>query len=93
MNEPFTLTYRLLEGGKRVLKRDSNVPHHSGFQGSTSNGMTKVTSVKQIWVKKNELNCLVVHTALRASESHSWYFDSSCSRHMKRNRLFFTNFT
>ncbi|RVW90972.1 hypothetical protein CK203_044137 [Vitis vinifera] len=25
-------------------------PFHSGFQGSTSNGMTQVTSVKQIWI-------------------------------------------
>ena len=48
MNESFTLRNRLLQGGKRVFKRDSNVPHHSGFQGSTSNGMTKVTSVKKI---------------------------------------------
>ena len=55
--------------------------------------MTKVTNVKQIWVKKSELNCLVVHTALRASELHSWYFDSGCSRHMTGNRSFFTNFT
>ncbi|RVX07779.1 Retrovirus-related Pol polyprotein from transposon RE1 [Vitis vinifera] len=92
MNESFTLRNRLLQGGKRVFKRDSNVPHYSGFQGSTSNGRTKVTNVKQIWVKKNELNCLVVHTALRASESHSWYFDSGCSRHMTGNRSFFTNF-
>ena len=48
VNESFTLSNRLLQGGKRVLKRDSNVPHHSGFQGGTSNGMTKVRSVKQI---------------------------------------------
>ncbi|RVW15001.1 Copia protein [Vitis vinifera] len=93
MNESFTLRNRLLQGGKRVFMKDSNVPHYSGFQGSTSNGMTKVTNVKQIWVKKSELNCLVVHTALRASELHSWYFDSGCSRHMTGNRSFFTNFT
>ena len=53
MNDLFTLRNRLLQGGKKVFKRDSNVPLHSGFQGSTSNGMTKVTSVKQIWVKNN----------------------------------------
>ena len=93
MNESFTFRNRLLQGGKRVFMKDSNVPHYSGFQGSTSNGMTKVTNVKQIWVKKSELNCLVVHTALRASELHSWYFDSVCSRHMTGNRSFFTNFT
>ena len=93
MNESLTLRNRLLQGGKRVFKRDSNVPHHSGFQGRTSNRMTKVTNVKQIWVKNNELNCLVVHTTLRASESHSWYFNSGCSCHMTGNRSFFTNFT
>ena len=93
VNESFTLRNRLLQGGKRLFNRDSNVSHHSGFQRSTPNGMTKVKSVKQIWVKKNELNCLVVHTALRSSESHSWYFDSGCSHHMKGNRSFFTNFT
>ena len=93
MNESFTLRNRLLQEGKRVFKRNSNVLHHSGFQGSTSNGMTKVTNVKRIWVKKNELNCLVVHTTLTASESHSWYFGSGCSRHMIGNRSFFTNFT
>ncbi|KAL6345648.1 hypothetical protein AAG906_017383 [Vitis piasezkii] len=80
MNESFTLRNRLLQEGKRVFKRNSNVPHH-------------ITNVKRIWVKKNELNCLVVHTTLRASESHSWYFDSGCSRHMTGNRSFFTNFT
>ena len=52
MNDSFTLRNRLLQGGKRVFKRDSNVSHQNFFQGSTSNGMTKVTSVKQIWVKK-----------------------------------------
>ena len=44
-------------------------------------------------MKKNEINCLVVHTILRVSESHSWYFDSGCSRHMTSNKSFFTNLT
>ena len=30
MNESFTLRNRLLQDGKRMFKRDSNVPHHSG---------------------------------------------------------------
>ena len=71
MHESFTFRNRELQEGKRVFKRDLNVPHLSGFQGSTSNGMTKVTNVKQIWVKKNGLNCLVVHTALElVSHTH-----------------------
>ena len=42
--------------------------------------------------EKNELNCLVVHTTLRASDLHSWYFDNGRSRHMISNRSFFTEF-
>ena len=42
-----------------MSKRDSNVPYHSGFHGSTSNGKTKVTNVKKIWMKKNELIALL----------------------------------
>ena len=41
----------------------------------------------------NELKCFVVHTALRASESHSWHLDSRCSHHMTRNKSLFTSFT
>ena len=93
MHESFTFRNRELQEGKRVFKRDLNVPHLSGFQGSTSKEMNKVTSVKQMWVKKNELNCLVVHIALRASESHSWYFDNGCSCYVSGNRSFFTNFS
>ena len=52
----------------------------------------KLQVSKKIWVKKNELNCLGVYTTLRASDAHSLYFDSGCSRHMTGNRSFFTNF-
>lgn len=48
--------------------------------------------MSQVWVKKNEHKCLVVHTTLRASESHSWYHDSGCSRYMIRNKSFFITF-
>ena len=44
-------------------------------------------------VKKKELNCHVVHTTLKGSESQSWYFNSGCSHHMTSNRSFFTKFT
>ena len=43
--------------------------------------------------EKNELKCLIVHIALRASETHSWYLDSGCSHHMTGNRSLFTSFT
>ena len=39
------------------------------------------------------MKCFVVHTALRASESHSWYIDSGCSYHMTGNKSLFTSFT
>ena len=35
----------------------------------------------------------VVHTALRDSESQSWYLDSGCSHHMTGNKSLFTSFT
>ena len=44
-------------------------------------------------MKKNNQKCLVVHNALRASELHSWYIDSGCSRHMIGNKSFFSNST
>ena len=44
-------------------------------------------------MKKNYQRCLVTHKELRASESHSWYFDSGCSHHMTGNKLCFTSFT
>ena len=37
--------------------------------------------------------CFIAHTALRASDSHSWYLDSGCSHHMTRNKSLFTSFT
>ena len=37
---------------------------------------------KFVWVRKSELNCHVVHTAYKAHNTHMWYLDSGCSRHM-----------
>ena len=44
-------------------------------------------------MKKNDQRFLVAHKVLRASESHFWYFDSGCSRHMTGNKSFFTSVT
>ncbi|GMP54122.1 hypothetical protein CsSME_00019382 [Camellia sinensis var. sinensis] len=41
---------------------------------------------KKIWVRKDDLTCLVVHTTLKARDSHMWYLDSGCSRHMSGNK-------
>ncbi|KAJ9680449.1 hypothetical protein PVL29_019700 [Vitis rotundifolia] len=92
MNECHALKNRFLNENKRVSKKSSKISHNGELKGSTLNEKTKISNVKQIWVKKNELKCFVVHTALRASESHSWYLDSGCSHHMTGNKSLFTSF-
>ncbi|KAJ9685236.1 hypothetical protein PVL29_017313 [Vitis rotundifolia] len=86
MNECHALKNRLLNENKRVSKKSSKISHNGELKGSTLDEKTKISNVKQIWVKKNELKCFVVHTALRAIESHSWYLDSGCSHHMTGNK-------
>ena len=93
MNECHALKNRLLNENKRVSKKSSKISHNGELKGSTLNEKTKVSNVKQILVKKNELKCFVVHTALRATKSHSWYIDSGCSYHMIGNKSLFTSFT
>ena len=93
MNECHALKNRLLNENKRVSKKSSKISHNGELKGSTLNEKTKISNVKQIWVKKNELKCFVVHTALRSIESHSWYLDSGCSYHITGNKSLFTSFT
>ena len=62
MNGCHTLKNRLLNENKRVSKKSSKIPHNGELKGSTLNEKSKVSNVKQIWVKKNELKCFVVHT-------------------------------
>ena len=57
MNECHALKNRLLNKNKRVSKKSSKISHNDELKGSTLNGKTKVSNVKQIWVKKNELKC------------------------------------
>ena len=57
MNECHALKNRLLNENKRVSKKSSKISHNDELKGSTLNGKTKVSNVKQIWVKKNELKC------------------------------------
>ena len=87
MNEYHTSKNKLLNENKKVSKKSLKISYYGELKGSTLNEKTKVSNVKQIWVKKNKLKCLVVHTALRASESYSWYFDSGRSYHMTGNNL------
>ena len=46
---------------------------------------------KTIWVRKSDLRCHVVFTALSAQESDVWYVDSGCSWHMTGNKALFTH--
>ncbi len=36
---------------------------------------SKMLQTKQVWVKKGELKCLVVHTALKVANTSHWYLD------------------
>jgi hypothetical protein len=42
----------------------------------------KNTKDKQVWVKKEDHLCLVVHTALNVLDTCLWYLDSGCSKRM-----------
>lgn len=53
---------------------------------------SKLLKTKQIWVKKDELKCLVVHTALKAGRASHWYLDSRCSRHITRDKSLFSHY-
>ncbi|XP_057802878.1 uncharacterized protein LOC131018175 [Salvia miltiorrhiza] len=44
------------------------------------------------WVRKDELKCNVVFTALKTNISSSWYFDSGCSRHMTGDNSYLNNY-
>lgn len=46
---------------------------------------------KSVWVRKSYLRCNVVLTALTAKDSHVWYLDNGCSRHMTGNKSLFTS--
>ena len=46
---------------------------------------------KKIWMRKGDLTCFVVHTSLKAHDSHMWYFDSKSSRHMSGDKSYFTS--
>ena len=62
MTECHTLKNKLLNENKRVSKKSSKIPHNGELKGNTLNEKSEVSNVKQIWVKKNELKCFVVHT-------------------------------
>ena len=73
-----------------MSKKCSKTPHNVELRWSTLYEKTKVSNVKQILdgkkKKKAEVSCCPF--TFRASESHSWHFDSDCSCHMIGNNFF-----
>lgn len=53
---------------------------------------TRKVKPRQIWVKKDELKCLVIHTVLKAANTSQWYLDSECSRHMTTDKSLFSHY-
>jgi hypothetical protein len=51
--------------------------------------MTENANTQQVWVKKKDNLCFVVHTALSVLNSCLWYLDSACSRHMTGDKTLF----
>ena len=63
----------------------SNTKIHKGVHNAKTFSKTaspNFVKTKKIWVRKSDLTCFVVHTALKARDSHMWYLDSGCSHHM-----------
>ena len=63
-----------------------NTKIHEGVRNAKT-----LTKTKKNWVRKDDLTYLVVHTALKARDSHMWYLESGCSRHMSGNKSYFTS--
>ena len=75
-----------------IFRRNTKI--HDGIHNAKT--FTKAASpasvkTKKVWVRKDDLTCLVVHTALKARDSHMWYLDSGCSRHLSGNKSYFTS--
>ncbi|XP_010520861.1 PREDICTED: uncharacterized protein LOC104799880 [Tarenaya hassleriana] len=49
-------------------------------------------TMKQIWVRKDALNCNMALTSEQSNHDNIWYLDSGCSRHMTGKKELLSNF-
>ena len=71
-----------------------NTKIHEGVYNAkifTKTARPDFVKTKKIWVRKGDLTCLVVPTALKALDSHMWYLDTRCSRYMSGDKSYFTS--
>jgi hypothetical protein len=55
----------------------------------TNNVDKRNSKDKEVWVKKEDHICLVVHTALTVLNTCLWYLDSGCFKHLIGDKTFF----
>ncbi|KAL6323245.1 hypothetical protein AAG906_029252 [Vitis piasezkii] len=84
MNYFNSLKNNILNNGKR---NKTNQKSRSRSSSSKSPPRTK-----QVWLRNDKSKCQVVLNALKAKSFSKWYLNSGCSRHMTRDKSFFTSF-
>lgn len=60
----------------------NKMKNHTKNQRRKRNSSLEKINKKSIWVRKHDLRCNVVLPALTAKDSHVWYLDITCFRHM-----------
>jgi hypothetical protein len=67
----------------------SNFADIKDMSNLTDNHVKITPQKEQVWVKKKDHQCLVVHTALSVLNLCLWYLDSGCSKHMTSDKSLF----